>query len=101
MIASLVLTLAACKKEAETANGGDSASAGRTTAADMTPEQLGELAARISREPQKSEKVLQERGLDAASFEKAVREVSESPDAAKRYSESFRKEQGSGSDQPN
>ena len=57
----------------------------------LTPEQLGELGAQISKNPNDAKRLLAERGLDEQKFEQAVRKVSEDPAAAKRYSESYKK----------
>jgi hypothetical protein len=57
----------------------------------LTPEQLGELGAEIRKDPARADEILARRGLNSQSFEKAIRDVTESPDASKRYAESYRK----------
>ena len=59
--------------------------------ADLTPEQLGELGAQISKNPNDAQRLLSQRGLSEQQFETAVRKVSEDPAAAKRYSASYKK----------
>ncbi len=57
----------------------------------LTPEQLGELGAQIRREPTRAEELLASRGLTEQTFEKAIRDVTENPDASKRYATAYRK----------
>jgi hypothetical protein len=57
----------------------------------LTPEQLGELGAQIRKEPARAQELLASHGLNAQSFEKAIRDVTENPDASKRYAEAYRK----------
>ena len=92
---ALVLTLAlaaACSNEQKATNI-DQTAASQTTAkaADLTPEQLGELGAQIRKEPSRAEEILAKQGLNAASFEKAIRDVTENPESSKRYAEAYRK----------
>lgn len=60
-------------------------------AANLTPEELGELGARIEKQPNDAEKILSEKGLDEESFEQAIRKVSEDPQASKRYADSYQR----------
>lgn len=57
----------------------------------LTPEELGELGARIEKNPGDAQRLLSERGLNEESFEQAVRKVSEDPAAAKRYSDAYKR----------
>jgi hypothetical protein len=57
----------------------------------LSPEDLGELGAKIKRNPKDAEKLLSEKGLTEQQFEKAVRKVAESPDESKRYAEAYKK----------
>lgn len=57
----------------------------------LTPEQLGELGAQMRKEPSRAQELLASRGLTEQSFEKAIREVTENPDASKRYAAAYRK----------
>ena len=92
---ALVLTLAfgvACSNERkETAAGEPAAQAPAASAASLTPEQLGELGAQMRKDPARAGEILTERGLTKQSFEQAIRDVTENPDAAKRYAEAYRK----------
>lgn len=58
---------------------------------ELTPEELGELGAEIGRNPDAAETLLARHGLDEQKFEQAIRKIAESPDASKRYAESYRK----------
>lgn len=64
--------------------------AGQQQAA-LTPEQLGELGAQIQKNPNDAQRLLAERGLNAQTFEQAVRKVAEDPAASKRYADSYKK----------
>lgn len=92
---ALVLTLAlagACSNEQKATNTNESAvTQGNAKAAELTPEQLGELGAQIRKEPSRANELLSQRGLDQASFEKAIRDVTEDPERSKRYAEAYRK----------
>jgi hypothetical protein len=57
----------------------------------LSPEQLGELGAKIKKHPKDAEKLLSEKGLTEQQFEQAVRKVAESPDQSKRYAEAYKK----------
>ena len=90
---ALVLALAlagACSNEQKATNTSASPQA-NAKAADLTPEQLGELGAQIRKEPSRANEILAQKGLDASSFEKAIRDVTENPEASKRYAEAYRK----------
>ncbi len=92
---ALVLALAlagACSNEQKATNTSETASSQATAkAADLTPEQLGELGAQIRKEPARANEILSQKGLDQAAFEKAIREVTENPESSKRYAEAYRK----------
>lgn len=62
-----------------------------TAAAELTPEQLGELGAQIKKSPDRAHELLSQHGLDEKSFEAQIRKVTENPDASKRYAEAYRK----------
>ncbi len=57
----------------------------------MTPEQLGELGAQIRKSPERARELLSAHGLDEKSFEVEIRRVTEDPEAAKRYTASYKK----------
>jgi hypothetical protein len=61
-----------------------------TPAVVHSPEELGRIGAEINRSPERADEILSQRGLDAASFEREVRRVSEDQNSAQRYAESFR-----------
>jgi hypothetical protein len=58
--------------------------------ATMTPEQLGQLAALINKQPANADKLLADQGMTQATFETAIRQVSSDPSASKRYAASYK-----------
>jgi hypothetical protein len=86
------LTLPACHHKQNAAEARNDAS---TTVATpnqpLTAEQLGELGAKIQKEPARGEEILAEHHLTRDAFEKAIREVTENADASKRYAAAYRK----------
>jgi hypothetical protein len=91
---ALVLALAltgACSNEQKTATNTPAPAPVTAKAADLTPEQLGELGAQIRKEPARANEILSQKGLDQTAFEKAIRDVTENPEASKRYAEAYRK----------
>lgn len=92
---ALVLTLAfvgACGSDETASNTNATQPAAQSAApANLTPEQLGELGAQIRKDPARADEILAQRGLNQQSFEKAIRDVTENPDASKRYAEAYRK----------
>lgn len=83
----LLLPLAAACREEESA----AASANAPAAANLTPEELGELGAQIAREPGRANELLSSRGLNEQSFEEAIRQVTQDPEASKRYRDAYQK----------
>lgn len=90
----LACALGACSEKND---AGAKASAGAAvdppavTAQDLTPEQLGELGARISKNAAQAKQILGEHGLDEKSFEQKIRKVTEDPEASRRYAAAFEK----------
>lgn len=86
----LALTLSgACGQKEKAA--GNAAPAEAASAAQLTPEQLGELGAQIHRNPDRAQELLTHAGLTEESFEKAIRNVTENPDASRRYAAAYKK----------
>jgi hypothetical protein len=56
----------------------------------LTPEQLGELGAKIKKNPGDANKILSDAGLTQQSFEQQVRKVAEDPAASKRYAAAYK-----------
>lgn len=92
-IAILALVLiVGCKNKASTESTSAKGNNNATVAqANLTPEQLGELGAKITKNPGEAQKLLSEQGLTEDSFKQAVRKVSEDPAASKRYAEAYKK----------
>jgi len=94
-IAILTLFLAfGCHRSAPATTSNDTtvASSQQQQAA-LTPEELGELGAKIKQHPGDAQKLLSEKGLTGPSFEQAIRRVAESPEASKRYAAAYKKAQ--------
>jgi hypothetical protein len=96
LLATLILAVAlvsGCKQQQNAASTpattNDQTSA--TASTNMSPEQLGELGAQIKKHPKDANKLLSDHGLTEASFEKAIRQVTQDPDASKRYAAAFKK----------
>ena len=84
--------LAGCQKEGTAGTTDEPAAEAKAEAkVNLTPEELGEVGAQIAKNPEDASSILESRGLNEASFEKAVREVTEDPEAAKKYAEAYRK----------
>ena len=88
----LSLALVACN------NNSDQPSSAATPAneavvakANLTPEQLGAIGAEIRKSPDQAKQILARHNMDEASFEQAIRDVTENTDASKRYAEAYRK----------
>ncbi len=96
-IAALTLTLAfGCKNQNQSNyastnpnDSNNSVSAQQTT--NLSPEELGELGAKIKKHPSDAQKLLSEKGLTSQQFEQAVRKVAESPEDSKKYAAAYRK----------
>ena len=92
-IATITLILLVGCKNQSTTNAGATANNNGTTVAqsNLTPEELGELGAKIKKNPNDAQQLLSQHGLTEQSFEQAVRKVAESPEQSKRYAEAYRK----------
>lgn len=88
---SLLALALACGGQDATSAKNDATAETTAGANSLTPEQLGELGARIRKEPARANELLTQRGLTEESFEQAIRNVTEDPEASKRYAESYRK----------
>jgi len=88
-ITVIALVLAAgCKKNDQQAAAPASSP---VVTSEASPEQLGEIGATIKKEPAKADEILAAHGMDQKSFETAIRKVTESPAASKRYAAAFKK----------
>jgi hypothetical protein len=58
-------------------------------ATDLTPEELAEIGAEIEKDPARAHEVLDEYGISHESFETAIRNLTEDPEASRRYAEEF------------
>ena len=90
-ILSLVVMLAACRQHAGNERTATAPAVPVTANATLTPEQLGALGAQIRKEPGRADELLQQHGLTRQSFEKQIRDVTESAESSRRYAEAYRK----------
>lgn len=94
LIALLALSLA-CNKQNGTASSDNNANPGSSSVAStsqsLTPEQLGELGAKIKANPKDAQKILSDAGLTESAFETQIRKVSSDPAASKRYAAAYKK----------
>lgn len=89
---SLVAALGCNQKQNESAQQTSySQQPAATASQNLSPEELGELGAKIKKHPKDAQKLLSEKGLTEQSFEQQVRKVAESPDDSKRYAEAYKK----------
>lgn len=91
-----ILSMGGCKNQSyDTANNNATPSASQPAAtsasASTSPEDLGKIGADIKKHPKEANKILSEHGLTEASFEKAIRSVSSSPDESRRYRDAYKK----------
>lgn len=95
IISVALLLLPACKNQS-TSGSSASPAASRSIAAqsNLTPEELGDLGAKIKKNPKDAEQLLSQHGLTEQSFEQAVRKVAESPADSKRYAAAYKKATG-------
>src|SRR5688500_8329364 len=90
-VVMLMLTVG-CQQDRAAAPGAPAtAAAADQTAPTLTPEELGELGAKISSEPGRADELLARQRMTRETFEQAIRAVTENPDASKRYAEAYRK----------
>lgn len=57
----------------------------------LSPEELGQIGAKIQKNPDNAEQLLAQHGLNQEAFQQAVRKVAENPEESKRYAEAYRK----------
>lgn len=82
-----------CNQSNKTASNAtpDNNNASVAQQSNLSPEELGELGAKIKKNPGDAEKLLSEKGLTQQQFEQAVRKVAESPEQSKKYAEAYKK----------
>jgi len=87
-----VVMLFGCKqRETYTASSNEPAKSSPQLQSNLTPEQLGELGARIRKEPSRAHELLSAHGLDDQSFEKEIRKITQDPVASKRYAAAYKR----------
>ena len=93
LIALLALTLACNKQNGTASNDYNTSPAGSgiASAPALTPEQLGELGAKIKAHPKDAQRILSDAGLTESAFASQIRKVSSDPAASKRYTAAYKK----------
>jgi hypothetical protein len=96
VIAAFALVLASgCKNQSSTTASApgstDTTSASSASQSTLSPEDLGELGAKIKKNPADAQKLLSAKGLTEQSFEQQVRQVAQDPEASKRYAAAYKK----------
>ena len=87
----LLAFLGGCRESADKTATVESSKTEATAKAQLTPEQLGELGAKIRKNPDRTSELLREHGLNEQSFETEIRKVTENAEASKRYTEAYKK----------
>jgi hypothetical protein len=87
----VMLSLPACRNEQHATTTSTNAPVAAVTAPALSPEQLGDLGAQIARDPAHANDLLAQNHLTREQFEKAIRGVTESADASKRYTAAYKK----------
>jgi len=93
VIAAFAIVLASGCKNQTTTNTSTptNSSVASSSAQTLSPEELGELGAKIKKNPNDAQKLLSEKGLTAESFEQQVRQVAQDPEASKKYAAAYKK----------
>ena len=91
VIALTALLAFGCKNKSTSSSTPSDNVATTSVSQTLTPEELGELGAKIKKNPDDAQKLLSEKGLTTESFEQQVRKVSEDPEASKKYAAAYRK----------
>lgn len=90
-IVVLLAIASGCNQRSDTASVEPRSEVTTKAAVNLTPEQLGELGAKIRATPDRSRELLSEHGLTEKTFEASIRRVTEDPDASKRYAAAYKK----------
>jgi nucleotide-binding universal stress UspA family protein len=92
---TVCLALAGACKQKETASVGAEPQPVVATSEEkqvaLTPEQMGELGAKIEKSPDRAATLLSEHGLNEKTFEQEIRKITEDPAASKRYAAAYEK----------
>ena len=88
---ALVLTFGCQKSTTNASVPASDNQAASVSQANLTPEQLGELGAKIKKSPGDAQKILSDQGLTEQSFEQQIRHVAQDPEASKRYAAAYKK----------
>ena len=86
----MLVAVAACQKT-ESSSSAPAPATTRVAQKQLSPEQLGELGAKIQKNPNDAEQLLTQHGLTEESFQQAVRKVAENPEESKKYAAAFKR----------
>jgi hypothetical protein len=91
-ITMLLSLLIACGGKEQTATNASPAAPVQTAKATaLTPEELGELGAQINHQPERATELLAHHGMTTETFEKQIRQVTQDPQASRRYADAFKR----------
>ena len=95
-IAAFALVIASgCKNQSDTTTSAPGTTSSTTAVSasqtSLSPEDLGELGAKIKKSPGDAQKLLSDKWLTVQSFEQQVRQVAQDPEASKRYAAAYKK----------
>jgi len=89
---TLALVLfAACGQKEQKNVATRSATQTKTVASTMTPEEMGELGAQITHQPERAKELLSQHGMTPEEFEREIRHITENPEASRRYAAAYKK----------
>jgi hypothetical protein len=91
-VLALVLAFGCNQKNGATSSAGtNDTNVASTSSPSLTPEQLGELGAKLKAHPSDAQKILSDAGLTESSFESQIRKVSSDPEMSKRYAAAYKR----------
>lgn len=85
----MLLATVACKNQS--AARSDASPDSLVAQKSLTPEELGELGAKINKNPNDAQQLLSQHGLTEETFQQAVRKVAESPEDSKKYAAAYKR----------
>ena len=85
-----ILLVSGCQQKS-TSQTAASAPASVKASAQLSPEDLGVLGAKIKKDPSHAQQLLSDSGLTESEFEAAIRKVAADPAASRRYADAFHK----------
>lgn len=87
----LLMLVVACGQKEEVATTQQPTPAPAVKSASLSPEEMGELGAQITKQPERANELLAHHGLTAETFEKEIRRITENPEASRKYAAAFKR----------